>query len=97
LKYELTKAGLKVRKQVGLPIRYKEVSLEQGYRLDLLVEDRVVVEIKAVETITDIHIAQILTYLKLSGTKIGLIINFNVLRLVKGVKRVVARGAEITL
>ena len=65
--------------------------------MDLLVENRVVVEIKSVESVSGTHVAQVLTYLKLSGTKIGLIINFNVLKLVKGVKRVVAREEEISL
>ncbi len=91
LYYELVKAGMNVQKQLPMPLIYKEVNLEQGYRLDLLVERCVVVEIKMVEAIADVHIAQTLTYLKLSGAKIGLIINFNVLKLTEGVKRLIAR------
>jgi GxxExxY protein len=92
LYYELIKANLFVKRQLGLPLIYKEINLEQGYRLDLLIESDVVVEIKMVEAISDIHIAQTLTYLKLSGVKIGLIINFNVLKLTDGVKRLIARN-----
>ncbi len=90
--YELTKAGLHVQRQIGLPLVYKEINLEQGYRLDLLVDQCVVVEIKSVEAIRDVHMATTLTYLKLSGAKIGLIINFNVLRLTDGLKRLAARN-----
>lgn len=90
--YELTKAGLHVQRQIGLPLVYKEINLEQGYRLDLLVGHCIVVEIKSVEAIRDVHIATTLTYLKLSGAKIGLIINFNVLRLTDGLKRLAARN-----
>jgi GxxExxY protein len=89
--YEIEKAGLKVIRQLGLPLVYKEIRLEQGYRLDLLVEGLVVVEIKKVEAITDVHIAQTLTYLKLSGAKVGLILNFNVLKLKDGIKRLIAK------
>lgn len=70
---------------------YKEIRLEEGYRLDFLVEDCVVVEIKSVEAFNDIHTAQVLTYLKLSGAKVGLLINFNVLKLTDGIKRLIAR------
>ena len=87
--YELQKAGLHVEKQKPLPLIYKEVRLDAGYRLDLLVEDKVVIELKSVEAINDIHIAQVITYLKLSGCKLGLLMNFNVLRLVDGLKRLV--------
>lgn len=89
--YELQKTGLNVKRQVPMPLIYKEINLEQGYRLDLLVEDIVVVEIKMVEAIADVHIAQTLTYLKLSDAKVGLIINFNVLKLTDGVRRLVPR------
>jgi len=85
--YELQLAGLKVEKQKPLPLIYKEIKLDAGYRLDLLVEDKVVIELKSVDAINDIHIAQVLTYLKLSGCKLGLLMNFNVLRLVDGLKR----------
>jgi len=87
--YELQKNGLKVEKQKPLPLIYKEVKLDAGYRLDLLVENKVVIEIKSVEAINDIHIAQVLTYLKLSNCKLGLLLNFNVLRLINGLKRLV--------
>src|SRR5215213_5063074 len=86
LHYELTMAGLDVKRQLGLPLVYKEINMEQGYRLDLLIENRIVVEIKSVEMISDLHIAQVLTYLKLSGSQIGLILNFNVLKLTSGIK-----------
>jgi GxxExxY protein len=89
LYYELRQAGLKVERQKALPVVYKEVKLEAGYRIDLLVEDYVLVELKSVEAIHDVHIAQVLTYLKLSGCKLGLLINFNVYRLTDGIKRLV--------
>ncbi len=80
---------MRVAEQVPLPVRYKEVQLECGYRLDLLVNDRVVVEVKSVETVLPVHCAQLLSYLKLSGHKIGLLINFNVRVLKEGVVRLV--------
>lgn len=88
LYYELKKSGLKVEKQKALPLIYNEVKLEIGYRLDLLVEGKVVVELKAIEALNDIHTAQVITYLKLSGCKLGLLMNFNVLRLIDGLKRI---------
>lgn len=87
--FELQQAGLKVEKEKALPLVYATVKLDCGYRVDLFVENKLIVEIKAVEGITDIHIAQLLTYLKLSGCKLGLLINFNVLRLKDGIRRVV--------
>jgi GxxExxY protein len=87
--YELLKNGLKVEKQKPLPLIYKEVKLEAGYRVDLLVEDIIVVELKSVEALCDIHMAQILTYMKLSGCKLGLLANFNVKHLKDGIKRVI--------
>lgn len=87
--YELKKEGLEVEKQKGMPLIYEEVKLDLGYRLDILVEEKVIVELKACEDLNDVHIAQILTYLKLSGCKLGLLINFNVPLLKKGIKRVV--------
>ena len=87
--YEIFQLGLKVEKQKPLPLIYKEIKLEVGYRLDLIVENKVVVEIKSVEALNDIHIAQVLTYLKLSGCKLGLLINFNVLKVKDGIKRLV--------
>jgi len=87
--YELEQAGLIVEKQKPLPLIYKEVKLEGGYRIDLLVEGSVIVEIKSIDALADIHMAQILTYLKLSGCKLGLLANFNVEHLKDGIKRVI--------
>jgi GxxExxY protein len=87
--YELINAGIKVEKQKPLPLIYKDVKLDIGYRLDLLVEDSVIVEIKAVESLHDIHLAQILTYMKLCECKLGLLVNFNVKYLKDGIKRVI--------
>lgn len=89
LYYELKQHGLKVEKQKPLPLIYKEVKLDVGYRIDLLVEDCVVIELKSVNALCDIHLAQILTYLKLSGCKLGLLSNFNVKHLKDGIKRVI--------
>jgi GxxExxY protein len=89
LYYELINAGLKVEKQKPLPLVYKEVKLDIGYRVDLFVENCVIVEIKSIEALADIHLAQILTYLKLSGCKLGLLANFNVKHLKDGIKRVI--------
>lgn len=87
LAYELRQRGLKVDVQLALPIEYEGVLLEAGYRIDLLVEDAVIVELKAVSALLPIHEAQLLSYLKLSKKKIGLLINFHVLRLKDGIKR----------
>nr|MBS0038135.1 GxxExxY protein [Saprospiraceae bacterium] len=87
--YELRRRGLRARVEVPIPVIYKEERLDIGYRMDLLVEDKVVVEVKAVEALSPIHLAQILTYLRLKGNKLGLIINFNTLLLKNGIKRVV--------
>ena len=81
--------GINYQQQVALPLIYKDEKCDIGYRIDLLVEQKVVVEIKSVETIDNLHIAQILTYLKLSNCKLGLLLNFNVVRLVDGIKRAV--------
>ncbi len=89
LYYELIQAGLKVEKQKALPLVYKEVKLDVGYRIDLLVENSIVIEIKSVESLSDDHMAQILTYLKLSGCRLGLLANFNVKYLKTGIKRVI--------
>jgi GxxExxY protein len=89
LYYELLQFGLKVRKQVSLPLIYKEVKLEAGYRIDLLVEDKIIIELKSIESLADIHMAQILTYMKLSKCKLGLLVNFNVRHLKDGIKRVI--------
>jgi GxxExxY protein len=87
--YELKKAGLKVEKEKPLPVIYEEVELECGYRLDFWVENRVIVELKSVDNLNEIHLAQMLTYLKLAECEVGLLINFNVTQLVKGIKRVI--------
>ena len=87
--WELKQAGLAVRRQVSLPVVYKEVKLDVGYRLDLVVEDRLVIELKTVERLLPIHEAQLLTYLKLSGLKTGLLLNFNPAVLKDGIKRLV--------
>jgi len=89
LAYELGCLGLQVEEQKPLPLVYKEITIEQGYRLDLLVEGQVVVELKTVEQLTDVHEAQVLTYLKLSNCKVGLLINFNVKVLRYGIRRFV--------
>ena len=89
LYYELQKRDLSVEKQKGLPLIYEEVKLDVGYRIDLLVEKKLIIEVKSVETLNDIHLAQVLTYLKLSGCKLGLLINFNTLLFKNGVKRVI--------
>ena len=88
--YELQQIGLKVEKQKALPVIYKEIKLDAGYRIDLLVENCIVVELKSVESLTDVHFAQILTYLKLSGCKLGLLVNFNVRHLKEGIKRIIS-------
>jgi GxxExxY protein len=87
LAYELTSRGLSLQRQVALPIVYHDVKLDAGYRLDLLVQTSVIVEIKAVEALTRLHGAQMLTYLKLSGLRLGLLMNFNVALFRDGVKR----------
>jgi len=89
LYFELKQSGLLVEKQKPLPLVYKEVKLDIGYRVDLLVEKIVIIEIKSAEAFTDVHYAQILTYLKLSGCRLGLLVNFNVRHLKEGIKRVV--------
>ncbi len=89
LYYELVKSGLNVEKEKPLPLVYEEVKLDCGYRMDLVVENRIIVEVKSVDTLNDIHLAQVLTYLKLTKNRFGLLINFNVLKLKDGVKRVV--------
>jgi GxxExxY protein len=89
LYYDLRESGLIVIKELPLPIVYKNVHLDHGYRIDLLVEDKVVIELKTVDTLQDIHFAQVLTYLKLGKYKLGLLINFNVPSLKNGIRRVV--------
>ncbi|MEW6004911.1 MAG: GxxExxY protein [Stygiobacter sp.] len=89
LEYELKKLGYAVETEKALPVVYDEIKLDAGYRIDLMVNKSVIVELKSVEAINDVHIAQILTYLKLSNTKLGLLINFNVKDLKQGIKRFV--------
>ena len=89
LAYELPDRGLSVERQKALPVRYRGVNVDCGYRIDLLVEGKVVVELKAVERLEAIHKAQLLSYLKLSGCKVGLLINFNVKVLKDGIRRLV--------
>ncbi|MBZ5571285.1 MAG: GxxExxY protein [Acidobacteriia bacterium] len=89
LKHEVTKRGLRVASQVWLPVLYDGVEIEGGYKIDLLVEDQVVVELKVVEHVLEVHKAQLLSYLKLSGHSVGLLINFNVVHLRDGIKRLV--------
>jgi GxxExxY protein len=89
--YKLYKAGLIVEKEKPMPLIFEEVKLECGYRIDLLVENRLVIEIKSVEALNDVHLAQTLTYMKLGNYKLGLLINFNVALLKNGIKRVVNR------
>ncbi len=89
LQHELIQRGFHVKRQVALPVTYDGIHLDAGYRLDLLVSDTVVVELKAVSELTALHKAQLLSYLKLSGRKVGLLINFNVVHLREGIKRMV--------
>ena len=89
LMYELLKAGLEVVREKPMPIIYKELKLDHGYRIDLLVNSKVVIEIKTIEQFTDVHTAQVLTYLKLGNYKLGLLLNFHVTVLKNGIKRVI--------
>lgn len=89
LHYELIEAGLFVEKEKPLPLIYKGVKLDCGYRLDLLVESKLIIETKSVEILNDIHIAQVITYLKLTKCNLGLLINFNAVLLKEGIKRVI--------
>ena len=89
LSYELVKSGLKVIRQKPMPLIYDDNKLDLGYRIDLFIEDKVIIEIKSVEAINSVHLAQLMTYLKLSGCRIGLLINFNVESLKDGIKRII--------
>ncbi|MCP4029862.1 MAG: GxxExxY protein [Herbaspirillum sp.] len=89
LAYDLKELGFNVKQQVAMPFIYKEVRQEVGYRLDLLINNKVIIEVKAVETVAPVHYAQLLTYLKLSGLKLGLLINFNAKTLKDNIHRVV--------
>ena len=87
--FELKKSGLKIEKQKPLPLIYEEINLEIGYRLDILVENKLILEIKSVDALNEIHFSQLLTYLKLTNCKLGLLINFNVVLIKNGIRRVV--------
>ncbi len=89
LGYELQKAELRFRRQVGLPIEYDGLKIDAGYRLDFLIENKVVAELKSIERLSPIHVAQLLTYLRLGDFKLGYVFNFNVIELRSGIKRVV--------
>lgn len=89
LMHELTALGLNVVSQVQMPINYRGLKLDAGYRIDLLVEESVIIELKSVDRLHPVHEAQLLSYLRMSGLRLGLVINFNVKRLVDGVRRVV--------
>ena len=89
LYFELKKTGLRIEKQKPLPLIYEEIKLEIGYRLDIIVENKLILEIKSVDALNEIHFAQLLTYLKLTDCKLGLLLNFNVILIKNGIKRVV--------
>ena len=89
LEHELLKADLQVERQKALPVIYGDVKLDAGYRIDLLVNNQVILELKAVDEIAPIHHAQLMTYLKLSGLKLGLLLNFNVKQMRNGIKRII--------
>jgi GxxExxY protein len=89
LSYELRETGLSITAQKALPVIYKGIKLDCGYRIDLIIENKVIIEIKSVEALNDVHLAQILTYLKLSDCKLGLLVNFNVALIKNGIRRVV--------
>jgi len=87
LAHEIAKSGLKVQKQIDVPIRYDNSELDCGFRIDLLIDDEVIVELKAVEKVLPLHEAQLMTYLKLANKRVGLLINFNVVKLTNGITR----------
>jgi len=89
LAHELHKAGLRVERQVPIPIRYDELTFDEGFRADLMVEDKVIVELKSVEQLVKVHSKQVLTQLRLSGRKLGLLINFGEVHLKNGIERIV--------
>ena len=94
LAYELREAGLEVGQQVAMPFIYKEIRMDVGYRIDLLVENTVIIEAKSLESLAPVHSAQLLTYLKLSGLNLGLLINFNCKLLKDGIRRIVNNFKE---
>jgi GxxExxY protein len=87
--YELRKNNLYVNKEVAMPLVYEDVKLDAGFRIDLLIENKLVVELKAVDALNDVHLAQVLTYLKIGKFKLGLLMNFNVKMLKEGIRRIV--------
>jgi GxxExxY protein len=89
LKHELVKRGHKVDTQVALPIKYEDITLDAGYRIDMLVEGKIVLELKSIENFLPIHEAQLLSYLRLSNKQVGILINFNVIHIKDGIKRMV--------
>ena len=89
LQYELMRLGLRVERQKPVPLIYETVKLESGYRLDLLVENKLIIEVKAVEALAEIHFAQVLTYLRLSGLRLALLLNFNLVHMKDGIRRIV--------
>lgn len=89
LAYTLAKAGLQIAKEKPMPLIYEEVKLECGYRIDILVENKLVLEIKSLDALNDVHMAQTLTYMKLGNYKLGLLMNFNVTKLKDGIKRII--------
>jgi GxxExxY protein len=89
LEHELLKAGLSVERQKALPVVYDEIKLDAGYRIDLLVNNQVIIELKSVDELAPIHTAQVMTYLKLSGLKLGLLLNFNVKQMKQGIRRII--------
>lgn len=88
LAYEIRKEGLEVKTQLGLPFKYEEIKLDVGYRIDLLVENMVIIEIKSVDELADVHYKQLLTYLKLSDKRLGMLVNFNTMHIDKSIKRI---------
>jgi len=89
--YELTKSNLNCKRQVGIPVVYEDIKMDLGFRADMTVEDKVILELKSVETVMPVHKKQLLTYLKLTGMKLGLLINFNVELIKNGISRIVNR------
>ena len=89
LEYELLNSGLIVESQKALPVIYKDIKLDAGYRIDLLINNQIIIELKSVDEIAPIHKAQVMTYLKLSGLKLGLLLNFNVLDMKTGINRII--------
>ncbi len=89
LYYKISQSGFYVEKEKALPLIFEDVKLECGYRIDLLVNDQIVIEIKSVEALNEVHMAQVLTYMKLGNYKLGLLLNFNVVHLKNGIKRIV--------